>query len=85
MSSDGDTKSQQPINALAGELSTYIGEVAQPLSTFVDAPPVLPRHQDVVTAKMGGRTGVGVLEEIHLGPDEPTGLTGFLDGYGART
>jgi hypothetical protein len=39
--------------------------------------------QNLVIAKMGGRTGVGVLEQIHLGPHEPTGLTGFLDGYGA--
>ncbi len=39
--------------------------------------------QNLVIAKMGGRTGVGVLEEIHLGPHEPTGLTGLLDGYGS--
>ncbi len=37
--------------------------------------------QNLVTAKMGGRAGVGVVEQIHLGPHEPTGLTGFLDGY----
>jgi hypothetical protein len=38
--------------------------------------------QNLVVATMGGRTGVGVLEEIHLGPHGPTGLTGFIDGYG---
>jgi hypothetical protein len=35
--------------------------------------------QNLVLAKMGGRTKVGVLDEIHLGPPEPTGLTGFVD------
>jgi hypothetical protein len=39
--------------------------------------------QNLVTAKMGDRTGVGVLEQLHFGPHTPTGLTGFLDGYGA--
>ena len=37
--------------------------------------------QNIVRARMGDRVGVGVLEEIHLGPHEPTGLTGFLDGF----
>jgi hypothetical protein len=39
--------------------------------------------QNLVIAKMGERQGVGVLEEIHLGPHEPTGLVGFTDGYGS--
>ena len=38
--------------------------------------------QNLVIARMGGRTGIGVLEEIHLGPHAPTGLTGLTDGYG---
>jgi hypothetical protein len=38
--------------------------------------------QNLVIAKMGGRTGVGVLEQAHFGPHAPTGLTGVLDGYG---
>ena len=38
--------------------------------------------QNLVIATMGDRTGVGVLEQIHLGPHEPTGLTGFTDGHG---
>jgi hypothetical protein len=37
--------------------------------------------QNVVTAQMGDRTGIGVLEQVHLGPHAPTGLTGFLDGH----
>jgi hypothetical protein len=37
--------------------------------------------QNLVLAKMGGRTGVGALEEIHIGAHEPTGLTGLFDGY----
>ncbi len=39
--------------------------------------------QNVVRAKMGDRTGIGVLEELHFGPHAPTGLTGFLDGAGS--
>jgi len=27
------------------------------------------------------REGVGILEQLVLGPHEPTGLTGFTDGY----
>jgi hypothetical protein len=38
--------------------------------------------QNIVRARLGDRVGIGVLEQFHLGPHEPTGLTGFLDGYG---
>lgn len=38
--------------------------------------------QNLVIATMGDRKGVGVLEEIHIGPHEPTGLTGLFDGFG---
>jgi hypothetical protein len=37
--------------------------------------------QQIVRARMGDRTGIGVLEQFPLGAHEPTGLTGFLDGY----
>lgn len=37
--------------------------------------------QNLVIARMGDRTGVGVLEQAHFGPHEPTGLTGLLDGF----
>ena len=37
--------------------------------------------QNLVIARMGDRTGVGVLEQAHFGPHTPTGLTGFLDGF----
>ncbi len=37
--------------------------------------------QTVVEARMGERTGIGVLEQLAIGPHEPTGLTGLLDGY----
>jgi hypothetical protein len=36
--------------------------------------------QEVVRARMGGREGVGVLEQLVFGDHEPTGLTGFIDG-----
>jgi hypothetical protein len=31
---------------------------------------------------MGERSGIGVLEQLHLGPHVPTGLSGLLDGHG---
>lgn len=37
--------------------------------------------QNLVIAKMGDRRGVGVVEQIALGPHRPSGLTGFLDGH----
>ena len=37
--------------------------------------------QTVVRARMGERTGIGVLEQLAIGPHEPTGLTGLLDGH----
>ena len=38
--------------------------------------------QNLVVATMGDRRGVGVVEQIALGPHRPSGLTGFLDGHG---
>ena len=37
--------------------------------------------QNLVIARMGDRTGVGVLEQAHFGPHAPTGLTGLFDGH----
>ena len=37
--------------------------------------------QTVVEARMGPRSGIGVLEQLAIGPHDPTGLTGLLDGY----
>lgn len=36
--------------------------------------------QQVMRARLGDEEGVGVMEQIALGPHEPSGLTGFLDG-----
>lgn len=36
--------------------------------------------QQVVRARSGDRQGMGVLEQVVIGPYEPHGLTGFLDG-----
>jgi len=38
--------------------------------------------QSLVIARMGNRTGVGVLERGHFGPHTPSGFTGLTDGYG---
>jgi hypothetical protein len=37
--------------------------------------------QTLCKVRMGDKDGIGVLEQIALGPHEPTGLTGVLDGY----
>jgi hypothetical protein len=37
--------------------------------------------QNVVVARMGDRTGIGVLEQACFGPHDPTGLTGLNDGH----
>jgi hypothetical protein len=37
--------------------------------------------QNLVIARMGERRGVGVVEQIAIGPHQPSGLTGLLDGH----
>ncbi len=37
--------------------------------------------QNLVVARMGDRTGIGVLEQACFGPHEPSGLTGLNDGH----
>jgi hypothetical protein len=37
--------------------------------------------QCFVTANFEGRTGIGVVEQFVMGPHEPTGLSGFLEGW----
>ena len=34
----------------------------------------------MVRAKWEGRTGLGVLEQLVVGPHNPSGFTGLLDG-----
>lgn len=40
-------------------------------------------HQSVVRAHLDGEPGVGVVEQFVLGPHQPTGMTGFTDGWRA--
>jgi hypothetical protein len=63
-----------------GELET--GRESIKLDDFdpLDFPSI--HVQNLVIAHMGDRTGIGVLEELHVGPHAPTGLTGLLDGFG---
>ncbi|HET6794455.1 MAG TPA: hypothetical protein VFH45_08445 [Acidimicrobiales bacterium] len=47
------------------------------------AEPLAPQHlhvQALCRATMGDRTGVGILEQLVIGPHAPSGLTGLLDG-----
>jgi hypothetical protein len=46
-------------------------------------PPLDPRFvhvQQLVRARQGDREGLGVLEQLAIGPHAPSGLTGLLDG-----
>ncbi len=40
--------------------------------------------QNVVRATMGERHGIGVVEQIAIGPHAPSGLSGLFDGYQVR-
>jgi hypothetical protein len=61
-----------------GELETGRESIA--LDDF-DGTSISDMHiQNVVRARMGDRVGIGVLEQVTMGPHQPTGLTGFLDG-----
>ncbi|MCB0948905.1 MAG: hypothetical protein KDB44_06420 [Mycobacterium sp.] len=41
--------------------------------------------QQVMRATWGHRTGIGVLEQLAIGPHAPSGFTGLLDGARARS
>jgi hypothetical protein len=62
-----------------GELATGRESVA--LDSFEPNDFTALHVQHVVRARMGDQVGIGVLENAHIGPHRPTGLTGFLDGY----
>ena len=50
--------------------------------TLADLDPMDPRHihvQQLCRARLGGRSGVGVLEQLVLGPHAPSGFTSILD------
>ena len=63
--------------AIHGELA--VGHESIKLDDFKEPDPSTWHLQNVVVARMEGRTGIGVLEQALIGPHEPTGLTGFLD------
>jgi hypothetical protein len=62
-----------------GQLET--GRESIPLDEFDPLDFSSIHLQNLVVAKMGDRRGVGVLEQIAIGPHQPTELTGFLDGH----
>ena len=63
--------------SIHGELE--VGHEAIKLDDFPDADSTTWHMQNVVVARMEGRTGIGVLEQALIGPHEPTGLTGYLN------
>jgi hypothetical protein len=51
--------------------------------TLADLDPLDPRHlhvQQVCRARMDGREGVGVLEQLVIGPHAPSGFRSLIDG-----
>ncbi len=63
----------------------WLGEEVVGRETLVlaDIDPLDPANlhvQSVVRATAGERVGVGVLEQLVIGPHEPSGLVGLLDG-----
>ncbi len=50
----------------------------------VDPTSIVGLHvQALSRARYGDREGIGIVEQLIVGPHEPTGLTGALDGFGA--
>jgi hypothetical protein len=50
---------------------------------LADCPPLDPRFlhvQQLCRARMGAREGIGVLEQLVIGPHAPSGFQGLLDG-----
>ena len=66
-----------------GELE--VGGESVKLDEFVPTDPSSIHIQTLCTVRMGDKVGTGVLEQLAFGPHEPTGLTGFLDGYSSST
>ena len=62
-----------------GELE--VGGESIKLDEFDPADPSTLHIQTLCRVRIGAKVGIGVLEQIALGPHEPTGLTGVLDGY----
>jgi hypothetical protein len=51
--------------------------------TLADLEPLDPRHlhvQQLCRARSGGREGIGVLEQLILGPHAPSGFRSIIDG-----
>jgi hypothetical protein len=62
----------------------YVGEheVAGESWTLAEVDPAVPLHlhvQAVCEAKLGARTGIGVLEQLVIGPHQPSGFRELLD------
>ena len=50
---------------------------------LADLNPLDPRHihiQELCRARMGGREGIGILEQLVIGPHRPSGFQGLFDG-----
>ena len=70
-------------NSLVARLATKTGSESIKLDDFDPLDWSSLHLQNLVIARIGDREGVGVLEQAHFGPHTPSGLTGFLDGFGS--
>ncbi len=50
------------------------------LATVNAQDPTMVHVQALSRARWGDRTGIGIVEQLIVGPHEPTGLTGIIDG-----
>lgn len=64
-----------------GELATFAEEHA--VGELDSVEPSSIHVQQVMRARWGDRTGLGVLEQAAFGPHAPSGLKGLFDGFGA--
>jgi hypothetical protein len=62
-----------------GELE--VGGESIPLADFPPLEASSIHVQTLCRVRMGDKAGVGVLEQLAVGPHEPSGLAGLLDGY----
>jgi hypothetical protein len=62
-----------------GELETGRESIA--VDEFDPLDPSAMHLQNLVVARMGDQTGIGVLEQAHFGPHASTGLTGLFEGH----
>ena len=69
------------VRQIAGRATSPVHTDRWKVDDFTGVDPFRNLHvQQIVRATMGERVGVGVFEQLALGPHEPSGFTELLDG-----